>query len=208
MGKVFGNMAQIEMEKMAHEILQDILDEVKSLPPPPPDLSDPDVAKEIFEKLNEGNGSWYSTIVIHFFYDLLNDINIAREIYSLEKIEEWDHSIESLKNLILELPDTDQVPLLRRLDVYCRLSQWRPFERSPIHDALKAILEFIIDEIPPHGRTIRKNEDMWEYIFRTPGELPEEEEEKKKAEEQKQREATLKKKKKITGLLKFLIIRG
>lgn len=83
------------------EIVDDILEGVKTPPRPPPDLTDPVVCQRIFEDRNKELNLFYNPMVMKWWWKLHHDIEelLKDEIGK----QEWDLNVLTLKKRIKEL---------------------------------------------------------------------------------------------------------
>ena len=79
-----------------------MIDEVKSPPEPPADLTKASVAQKQFEKVNEGIGAIYNPVVFPWWMELYNDTAKAK---SIEVEQAWNLNLLQLKELIDSIDD-------------------------------------------------------------------------------------------------------
>jgi len=61
----------------ASEIVDDIIDGVKTPPPEPLDLTDPKVCCEVFEENNKDMNLWYNPMIMNWWWNLQQGIEKA-----------------------------------------------------------------------------------------------------------------------------------
>lgn len=88
------------MGRFFGEIIDDILFEVRTTIPEPPDLNDPAVRKSCFMETNYLKGLKYSEILCERAIELKN----RAEELSGRKLQDWDMNFQTLRAFIAESP--------------------------------------------------------------------------------------------------------
>jgi hypothetical protein len=129
------------------EIVDDIVDGVKTPPKPPPDLTDPKVCQQVFERQNKDMNLYYNPMVLEWWWNLSR--NLEDKLKGIIDNVEWDLKVTSIGDRIKELTDAeDKKNFQRRYDEYVELSKVRPFHRSPYFDEMSEFLRVLAKEIP------------------------------------------------------------
>lgn len=115
-------------ERGVREIINDVLDNVKTPTPPLPDLDDPEVCKREFEEKNMRYNFYYTPMVVELWH------NLRAELYQelFMKIEEhyWDLNVDSIAELIQDIKDEFRRGCFeRRYRDLFHISNSRPIER-------------------------------------------------------------------------------
>ena len=140
------------------------MDGVKTPPKPPPDLTDPKVCQQIFEKQNMDLNLYYNPMVMNWWWNLSN--NLEDKLKGVIDNVEWDLKVTSIGHRIKELTNPeDQKNFQRRYDEYVELSKVRPFHRSPYFDEMSEFLRILANEIPTKSKELREELDLPEYTF-------------------------------------------
>jgi hypothetical protein len=167
------------IEKSMNEIVNDVVEAVKTPTPPLPDLEDPEICRREFEEKNKEQNLWYNPLVIKWFRHLENEIY---EILKLNPQEMyWDLNVSYLSNLIQRVDDEEIKAFLEdRFASYVDLSKKRPVERSLIYPEIGKAVVKLVESVPALADNARKELDMWDYAFKIPKDTDPTEEEKKK----------------------------
>jgi hypothetical protein len=134
-------------DNTAMEILNDVIEAVKTPTPPLPDMSNPEIFREIFETNNKKYELWYTPSVQRAFVDLWEQI-IRRMGKDIEN-EFWDGSVDSLEVLINEIvnPWTKKnfMTTLVRLISYAKS---KPLERAISYDVFSQVINKTAEVVP------------------------------------------------------------
>lgn len=94
--------AELETQDNNHmyeEILEDIVDAVKSPTPPLPNMEDPEVFKENFEANNSKYGLWYTPHVMNSFKRLRDEV--SHKIGEKGELPFWDGSVDEIYEQVM-----------------------------------------------------------------------------------------------------------
>jgi hypothetical protein len=91
-------VAQINEKNFFSEIMDDIVDRVRSPTPPLPDMDDPEVFAKEFELKNKKYGLWYGTYEMNAYKDLL--IETHKRLGTNPEEHYWDGSVDHIYSLI------------------------------------------------------------------------------------------------------------
>lgn len=172
------------------EILGDVVRDVRTPPPPEPNLSDPIQCQEQFESKNLNQFVWHTTDVIQMFEDIQTK---AFRFLPQSDSKEWDLLIDKLRSVIEKIRDPYQKnELIRRLEWVIELAAARPLDRSLYWEFSKKTLNWIAEKIPEVNKTMRIEMDQEEYDFVPYWDLTDEQLEKLRKEKNDRENAKLK----------------
>ena len=93
-------VAGINEKNFFSEIMDDIVDRVRTPTPPLPEMDQPDVFSKEFELKNKKYGLWYGNYEMNAFKELIKDINQRLGTDPEAEQEYWDGSIDHIYNMI------------------------------------------------------------------------------------------------------------
>jgi len=189
-GKNRRKAVQDEMENnakqsMLDEILGDILDEVRTPIPPPPDIRDPIVFSYLFENNNKKLRLHFSQVVMDKYLEIVKAISEETGEEILDS--DIDCSITFLYSAIKKVKDKIKARRLQNQVKYLtQKAENKAFDHSFAFIPMKKIMGSIVDHIPGLSNTLCQEQGIPEYNFiesvdRTQEELNKLEEEKKAA---------------------------
>ncbi|CAK77947.1 unnamed protein product (macronuclear) [Paramecium tetraurelia] len=153
--------------KIATEIVDDIFEEVKTPPPPKPDLSDPEQFKIEFEELNLGEQLWFTHEIMNFFNFSSDEI-----CQVLKQDIPWNGDVKLLRQSCHTIDEEEVKDLvLRKLELWVKLAKKVPISRNPIYSVVKDLLGDVANQVPQLSEDMRKELQMWEYTFHEPEDL-------------------------------------
>ncbi len=145
------------------EILGDVVRDVRTPPPPEPDLADPKQCQEQFESKNLKDYVWYTPDVIEMFEYIQQK---ALRYIPQSEAKEWDLRIDNLRNLIDRVRDPyHKSELIKRLERVVELASAKPLNRSLYWEFSKKNLAWIAEKIPEVNKTMRAEMDQEDYEF-------------------------------------------
>lgn len=110
------------------EIINDVLDEVRTPTPPLPDLDDPEVCKREFEEKNAKYHVYYSPLVMNLYRQL--QAIIYEELHLSIQDTYWDLNIDFLTDLINRVRDNStRENFERRYNELLALAKKKPLDR-------------------------------------------------------------------------------
>lgn len=154
------------------EILGDIIRNVRTPTPPPPDFFDSKQCQEQFEAKNRKEKVWHTEEVMILFREL------EQSVKSLvgEDLEQWDLSLDHLRLLTGKIIKPEQrEDKLKRLEFLVKLAKAKPPTCSLYWPEARKVLTDFLEAIPGLSSTLRTELDLEEYRFRLPWELTQEE---------------------------------
>ncbi|CAD8058113.1 unnamed protein product [Paramecium primaurelia] len=153
--------------KIATEIVDDIFEEVKTPPPPKPDLNDPEQFKIEFEELNLGEQLWFTHEIMNFFNFSSDEI-----CQVLKQDIPWNGDVKLLRQSCHTIDEEEVKELvLRKLELWVKLAKKVPISRNPIYSVVKDLLGDVANQVPQLSEDMRKELQMWEYTFHEPEDL-------------------------------------
>lgn len=158
----------------AEEVLSDIIRNVRTPTPPPPNLEDSKQCQEQFEAKNLKEKVWHTDEIISLLREL--ESQVLSLIPGSEKFEPWDLSLDNFRALINKISKPEiREDKMKRLEFLVKLAKAKPPTRSIYwNSARKALVDFA-EAIPGISSTLRTELDLEEYRFRLPWELTQEE---------------------------------
>ena len=173
-------------ERFVGEIINDILEEVRTPTPPLPDLDDPEVCKREFEEKNQKYHLYYTPLTMSLFRNLQKLVYDELYIDVDDPAHYWNLDVDYLREKIsLVKDDFNHDAYLRRYWDLFKLAKKKPIHRSTLFNTCRKIVESIALEFDDISNNLRRERDLWEYHFQEPVDMTEEELKKKKEEELK-----------------------
>ena len=156
------------------EILSDIIRNVRTPTPPPPDLQDSKQCQEQFEAKNLKEKVWHTDEIIVLFREL--ESSVIALLPENEQIEPWDLSLDNLRELVNRIPNQGvREDKQRRLEFLVKLAKAKPPKRSIYWEEARKVMVEFLEAVPAISSTLRTELDLEEYRFRLPWELTHEE---------------------------------
>lgn len=149
----------------AREVVSDVVRQVRTPTPPPPDLEDPTECQEQFESRNIEYEVWYTPDIINLLKDF--EARIKPHIPKKpESFPEWDLTFNALKKLVILVPNERQKrDFEARLFWLLSLAKVKPTERSPWHDLARSIVSEVATDLPGLMNSVRKEYNMEDLEF-------------------------------------------
>lgn len=158
----------------AQEVLVDIVRNVRTPTPPPPDLSNSKECQEQFEAKNLLENVWHTDEIIQLFREL--ESQVLELVPGSENFEPWDLKLDNFRKLIgkIQKPEVRD-DKMKRLEFLVKLAKAKPPTRSLYYPEARKILTDLTETIPSISSTLRTELDLEDYRFRLPWELTQEE---------------------------------
>lgn len=157
-------VGEINQNHFIDEIVDDIIDRVRTPTPPLPEMQEPTVFAKEFEEKNKKYGLWFGSYEMNAFYDLLKETH-AR-LGTDPDAEFWDGSIDYIYNLIQKVEfDIARDNLLLTFNRLVSYSKKVPADRAMSYSEIKESLLRLCDTIPELDESTREEMGMPEYQF-------------------------------------------
>lgn len=148
-------VAEINDKQFFQEIMDDVIEKVRTPTPPLPEMQKPEVFAKEFEKKNHKYGLCYGEYEMNAFYDLINETHLR--LGTSPEDDFWDGSIDHIYDMIqhveFEMARNNLMVTFNRLVSYCKK---RPAEKALSYNELRQAVIRLIDTVPELDEKIRE----------------------------------------------------